>query len=52
MQLEWLNISAQLINIIVLDTFVCYSRKPFLTEGLIRLDADQKIKKRLISTSQ
>ena len=47
-----LNIFAQLINIVVLDPFVCYSQNPFLTEGLIRLDTDQKIKKRLISTSQ
>jgi len=47
-----LNSLAQPINIIVLHSFVCYSRKPFLTEGLIRLDTDQTIKKRLMSTSQ
>jgi len=40
----WPQFLHQLINIIVLDPFVCYSRKPFLTEGLIRLDTDQKIK--------
>ena len=33
-----LNFFTQLINIIVLDPFVCYSRKTFLTEDLIRLD--------------
>jgi len=47
-----LNFFVQLINIVVLDPFVCYSRKLFLSEGLIRLDTDQKIEKRLISTSQ
>ena len=39
-----LNFFTQLINIIILDPFVCCSRKPFLTEGLIRLDADQKLR--------
>jgi len=33
-----LNFFTQFINIIVLDPFVCYSQKPLLTEGLIRLD--------------